>query len=116
MAKTNYNAESAWNYLGTNLFDGRGVYDYSTQPKYKQIFQAIEQEPLRKQNSFEDNDALSISVGRYNNTRALLNNLTNNELMQQMLSGSVFNLSTPFTNYPQTVVQNALAGKYQSLI
>jgi len=26
----NYNAESAWNYLGTGLFDGRGAYDYSS--------------------------------------------------------------------------------------
>lgn len=30
MAANNYNAGTAWNYLGTGLFDGRGAYDYSS--------------------------------------------------------------------------------------
>jgi hypothetical protein len=29
MAANNYNADTAWNYLGTGLFDGRGAYDYA---------------------------------------------------------------------------------------
>ncbi len=30
MAANNYNAETAWNYLGTGLFSGRGAHDYSS--------------------------------------------------------------------------------------
>lgn len=116
MAKSNYNAETAWNYLGAGSFDGRGAYDYSSLPKYQRIFEVIEQEPLRKQPSFSEDDILSASVGRYANARSALSNLGDSDLMQQLLGGSLTNIASSFTNYPQTAFQNAMAGKYRGFI
>lgn len=116
MAKSNYNAETAWDYLGAGSFDGRGAYDYSSLPKYQRIFEVIEQEPLRKQSGFSEDDILSVSVGRYANTRSALANLANNDLMQQLLGGSLTNIASSFAGYPQAAFQNAMAGKYRGFI
>ena len=116
MEAGNYNAETAWDYLGSGLFSGRGAYDYSAQPRYKQIFESISQKPLRGQSQFGEEDILSASVGRFGNTRALLGNLSNSQLTQQLLNGSLFNLADSMGTYPEYVVQDALAGKYRRVI
>lgn len=116
MAKSNYNAETAWNYLGAGSFDGRGAYDYSSLPKYQRIFEVIEQEPLRKQPSFSEDDIISASFGKFANTRSALSNLAESDLLQQILSGSLTNMANSFSNYPENALQNALAGKYRGFI
>ena len=116
MAKSNYNAETAWNYLGAGSFDGRGAYDYSSLPKYQRIFEVIEQKPLRKQPSFSEDDIISASFGKFANTRNALANLGDSDLMQQLLGGSLTNITSSFANYPQTALQNAMAGKYRGFI
>ena len=103
MATSNYNAGTAWNYLGTGLFDGRGAYDYSTAPKnflnFRNIVSGVE--ARRPFNSWRDYDE-STQFTKNINSPITMNNIET--------------ILPAISNLPQTIFKNALAGKYTEVI
>jgi len=105
MAINNYNANTVWNYLGTGLFDGRGALDYSTASKnllnFRNIVNGVEtRRPINPwKNYFEDSN--QYSLGNASNPITMNN---------------IGNILPAISNFPQTIFENALAGKYTKLI
>lgn len=112
MEKLGYNAETGWNFLGNNIFDGRGAYDFSSQPKYQRVFESIQAEPIRPQRNLIDQDLLSEALQDYSNVRSAFGDTENSNLVQKTLDGSLSTLASSFGNYTGTALENALAGKY----
>lgn len=100
MATTNYNAGTAWNYLGTGLFDGRGAYDYSSLPYRMADFRKITAGIEPKAPTYSYYDYLSGSSGRQS---------------QMPIPQDFSNLASNSIVYPQVALQNALAGKWTNL-
>ena len=112
MNSLNYNAETGWNLLGNNLFDGRGAYDFSSQPKYERVFESIQGEPLRSQRNLIDQDLLSEAIQDYSNVRNSFGAQDDSNLSQKVLDGALGTLAQSFGTYNGTALENALAGKY----
>jgi hypothetical protein len=116
MAGSNYNAETAWNYLGAGSFGGRGAYDYSSQPKYRQFRDAIIQEPVRTRAQEEYDDTLGAAFQRFAKTRQDLSGASQNSLAAQVLEGALSGITANINAYPQIAFNQALAGRYSSFI
>lgn len=94
MAVNNYNAETAWDYLGTGLFGRRGAYDYSSLPEKQNIYFNILGSTRGPQ------------ARRPSGNYAIKNPLG--------LIDTTFNIDRFFA-YPENVVTNAMAGKFLNL-
>lgn len=112
MERLGYNAETGWNFLGNNLFGGRGAYDESSQAKYRRAFENIEGEPLRSTRNLVDQDLLSEAIQDYSTVRNAFGNQQQPNLSQQVLDGALGTLAQSFGAYSGTPLENALAGKY----
>jgi hypothetical protein len=86
----NYNAESAWNYLGAGLFDGRGAYDYAVAPSHLQEFASITRMPNFPQ----------VGDGR---------------AQYRFDPGQIDKYLLAINNYPEVALNNTLAGKFTRL-
>lgn len=100
MAETEYNADTAWNYLGTGLFNGRGAYDYSSLPYRVADFRKITSGIEPKAPTYSYYDYLSGNFGWQ---------------PQVPFSQGLSNLVSNSIVYPQGALENALAGKYTRL-
>ena len=105
MAKSNYNAGTAWNYLGTGLFDGRGAYDYSSLPGYLADFRKIYQNAEPKRPIYGEQDYYYDTIGRIGNNK-----------YPGISINDVANIMPSIQTYPQVALKNTLAGRYTDFV
>ena len=99
-----YNAESAWSSLGTPK-GWQEYYDQVSQaPKYKRVFQSIQDPGFRPPSSTGYDYSIDLMQRMKTPSVGFIN--------PQML---VNNIYAGINNYPQQIFNSALAGKYTEL-